>query len=258
MAKTLRLRVFAGPNGSGKSTIINIVRDVTDKKSKPLEMGHYINADDIASSLHSNNFSFNTFNITPTRKQLLQFAETSGLLTGQFTANMFDRSFSFKKNKIKSTNSKTIAYLSQVIARYLREQMLLTKRSFSFETVFSHPSNLDIMRQAARAGYKVYLYFISTESPEINKYRVQVRVKQNGHDVPGDKIESRYYRALNLMYEAVSVSHKAYIFDNSGEQPYEIARIENRELKLKVPLSTTPEWFKKFYIYKPPAGTLPV
>ncbi len=79
--------------------------------------------------------------------------------------------------------------------------MLKRQRRFSFETVFSHPSNLDTMRQAVNAGYKVYLYFVSTESPAINKYRVQLRVAQNGHDVPGDKIESRYYRSMELLYE---------------------------------------------------------
>lgn len=38
------------------------------------------------------------------------------------------------------------------------------------------------MRRASAEGYKVYLYFVSTESPEINKYRVKLRVKEKGHD----------------------------------------------------------------------------
>ncbi|MDQ3108696.1 MAG: hypothetical protein M3R17_02285 [Bacteroidota bacterium] len=50
------------------------------------------------------------------------------------------------------------------------------------------------MKQAKAEGYKVYLYFVSTENPEINKERVQLRVRNNGHDVPPDKIVSRYYR----------------------------------------------------------------
>lgn len=62
--------------------------------------------------------------------------------------------------------------------------MLLLRRRFSFETVFSHPSNLEIMQEAVAQGYKVYLYYVSTEDPEINKYRVNLRVTQGGHSVP--------------------------------------------------------------------------
>ena len=55
------------------------------------------------------------------------------------------------------------------------------------------------MQQAVAAGYKVYLYFISTESPEINKFRVEARKAKKGHDVPEDKIVSRYYGSLDLL-----------------------------------------------------------
>ena len=40
MATIKRLRIFAGPNGSGKSTITQIV-------SKHVNLGHYVNADEI-------------------------------------------------------------------------------------------------------------------------------------------------------------------------------------------------------------------
>ena len=46
-------------------------------------------------------------------------------------------------------------------------------------------------------GYKNYLYFISPESVEINKQRVNERVKNRGHPVPINKIEDRYYKSLD-------------------------------------------------------------
>lgn len=82
---------------------------------------------------------------------------------------------------------------------------------------FSHPSKLQIMQDAVAAGYKVYLYFIATESPEINKYRVKVRTLQQGHDVPEDAIERRYYKALDLMYDASQIAYQAYFFDNTTD-----------------------------------------
>ena len=107
--------------------------------------------------------------------------------------------------------------MAQIIADYLRKKLLSGREKFSFETVFSHPSKLDIMRQAAEAGYKVYLYFVSTESPTINIFRVAARAEQGGHDVPPDKIKSRYYRSLDLLYEASQLVYQAYFFDNSKE-----------------------------------------
>lgn len=71
------------------------------------------------------------------------------------------------------------------------------------------------MREAVNMGYKVYLYFVSTESPEINKFRVEARKMKGGHDVPHDKIESRYFRSLDLLYDAAQICYQAFFFDNS-------------------------------------------
>jgi predicted ABC-type ATPase len=49
----LRLRVFAGPNGSGKSTIIEDIRN-TKVGGYNVDLGTYINADDIAQALLEN------------------------------------------------------------------------------------------------------------------------------------------------------------------------------------------------------------
>ncbi len=73
------------------------------------------------------------------------------------------------------------------------------------------------MRDAVEAGYKVYLYFVSTESPAINKFRVEARVKKGGHSVPLNKIETRYYRAMNLLHDAAQLAYQAFFFDNSEE-----------------------------------------
>ena len=131
--------------------------------------------------------------------------------------------------------------------------MLRLKRRFSFETVFSHESNLDIMRRSVEAGYKVYLYFISTESPEINKYRVKLRVAKNGHDVPPQKIEDRYYRSLKLMYKASQYAYQAFFFDNSKDNaPFELVAhfklIRKRKKWDRISNSNATLWFKKYYV----------
>ena len=150
------------------------------------------------------------------------------------------------------TGSDYVDRLAQITARFLRETLLAARRRFSFETVFSHESNLDIMKQAVEAGYKVYLYFVSTESPEINKYRVALRVRKGGHSVPEDKIERRYYRSLGLLREASEIAYQAFFFDNSIEnEPYKLVghfkKIGNEKKWDQIEESKISNWFKKYY-----------
>lgn len=99
----------------------------------------------------------------------------SGLISDQFNETSVEKSYSIRKNILKLKDKSADERMAQIIADFLRKRLLQEKKRFSFETVFSHPSKLDIMRKAREEGYKVYLYFVSTESPVINKFRVQAR-----------------------------------------------------------------------------------
>lgn len=100
----------------------------------------------------------------------------------------------------------------------------------------------------------MYLYFVSTKSPEINKYRVAVRVKHGGHDVEEKKIVDRYYRSMDLFHEASQYTYQAFFFDNSedgdGKQSM-FAHFKLNKEKDKVwdtiDQSIVPNWFIKYY-----------
>jgi predicted ABC-type ATPase len=215
-------------------------------------LGYYINADDIVRQFREDGFSFKDFNIQVTKRQLWTFATKSGLLSDEFTEKEFDQSYHIRLNRLFLKDLVRLDQVGQIVARYLREAMLERKRRFSFETVFSHPSNIGIMKQAVESGYKVYLYFVSTESPEINKFRVAYRVSQNGHDVPPDKIVSRYFRSLDLLFEATQICHQAYFFDNSKDNmPFTLVahckRVGDRMNWDRIPKRDVAAWFKKYY-----------
>ena len=110
------------------------------------------------------------------------------------------------------------------------------------------------MRRAAEAGYKVYLYFVATEDPEINQYRVRLRTKQNGHDVPPDKIIRRYYRSLELLYEATQMCYQAFFFDNSMDEYSLVAHFKKSDNGKKqwdkLNKKNIPLWFKEYYLNK--------
>jgi predicted ABC-type ATPase len=199
--RSLRLRIFAGPNGSGKSTIIQAVKNYKVKEV-PVDFGIYINADDIAVALRDNKFSFDKYKVKVKDQDFVKIVLASGLINEKFPESTFKKSYKIVNNKIELLDKKSDERLAQILADFLRKKLLSERKKISFETVFSHPSKLEIMKEAAAMGYKVYLYFVSTEDPEINKFRVKIRAQQGGHDVPPNLIESRYFRSLALLYEA--------------------------------------------------------
>jgi predicted ABC-type ATPase len=252
--------VFAGPNGSGKTTIINAVKAYR-VSNIPVDFGIYVNADDIAEALLHDTFAFAAYEVQVLNEEFIQTAKASGLINVDFPEAVFIRSFELSQNKITflpKQDKNTRERLAQVLADFLRKKLLKEKKKFSFETVFSHPSKLDIMRQAAAAGYKVYLYFVSTESPEINIYRVEVRKAKGGHDVNPEKIRSRYKRSLDLLYEAAQIAYQTFFFDNSTDaaqrdtfEPFAHFKVVKGKKEWDaLDESKVPDWFIKYYYNK--------
>jgi predicted ABC-type ATPase len=115
--------------------------------------------------------------------------------------------------------------------------------------VLSHPSKLDLIKTAKSKGYRIYLYYIATESVEININRVAIRVSQQGHPVPEAAIRNRYTKSLNLLYDTIKLSDRAYIFDNSGKESLYVAEITNGEdVELQCKTDEVPNWFIKYVI----------
>ncbi|MDQ7948394.1 MAG: hypothetical protein REI78_00990 [Pedobacter sp.] len=248
----LRLRVFAGPNGSGKSTIINEIRETKIRENVKLDVGIYINADDIAQHLKKGDFSITPYQVGFCAEDLINFAQSQGLLFGSFNADQLQESFIIVGKKLKLLVQENLDRVAQIVARYLRHALIKARKRFSFETVFSHPSNLEDMRLALQQGYKVYLYFVGTESPEINKYRVALRTKKGGHNVPPERIEKRYDRSMELLYDAAEIAYQAFFFDNSIDNaPYRLVghfKVVGGEKKWDaLPEQQETFWFKKYY-----------
>jgi predicted ABC-type ATPase len=102
---------------------------------------------------------------------------------------------------------------------------------------------VEFLHKAKDKGFRTYLYFVATEDPAINISRVRHRVQMGGHPVPEDKIITRYERSLDLLMEAVQFTNRAYIFDNSNENPIWLAEVTDGKI-LTLKTSRIPEWFK--------------
>ena len=111
----------------------------------------------------------------------------------------------------------------------MRHDKLDKRESFTFETVLSTDRNLKLMEEAKDAGYFIRGYFILTRDPSINIRRVAARVINNGHDVPVDKIVSRYNKSLKNLPYFISICDIAHVYDNTV-QPILIYRKHNDKI----------------------------
>lgn len=237
-----RLRVLAGPNGSGKSTI--------QRELKPEWIGFFINADEIERALKESAGELNLASLgiqaepaSVMRRfarhiRLSHFAKELKLhsLLGRMT---LDKALTLR------VPGRIDSYVASILADAIRRELIHERRTFTFETVMSSPDKVDFMREARRLGYRVYLYFVATDDPEINLDRVRRRVMLGGHPVPEDKVRKRYRESIDLMTKACDVAHRAYIFDNSGSRHKLLVDVENKddEIRVKVHAGRLNPWF---------------
>jgi predicted ABC-type ATPase len=106
------------------------------------------------------------------------------------------------------------SYEAARIAADTRSALIAAGQSFIAETVFSHPSKLDLVADAKTAGYIVVLHVVLIPE-ELAVHRVAYRVRAGGHHVPEDKIRERYQRLWSLAAVAIGECDSATVYDNS-------------------------------------------
>ena len=237
---TPRLRMLAGPNGSGKSTLAAQL-----SSDYAVNLYRFLNADLLFAEVVQSHRTACPFSID--NAELVQFVAQSTypreykrpFESGEIYIDEEDY-LHFSANGINS-------YSVAIVADFFKEQYLKHRISFSFETVFSHPAKIDILRRAQAAGFKTYMYFVATENPVINVNRIKERVALGGHDVPEEKTRSRYLRCMEQVRYALPYLNRAYFFDNSTEQSLYLAEYES-EVGFTLHSELLPSWFRRFVL----------
>jgi predicted ABC-type ATPase len=240
-----RMRVFAGPNGSGKTTVFRGLLE-----SSKISLGIYVNADDIEKEFYvSNSLSLEQYQLSISLEQVQDFFRQSNFSPVKRNELDLWQKIQIAENKI--ILSTTIdSYIAADIAEFIRQRLLAEGISFTYETVMSHPDKIKFLKAAKNSGYRVYLYFVSTEDPEININRVNIRVAQKGHDVLNNIIKDRYYKSLKNLKAAVKESSRAFIFDNSQNHINLIAEItDGIDVAINQTLNV-PAWVSEYLLDK--------
>lgn len=129
------------------------------------------------------------------------------------------------------------AYDAAMLASEERLAYIARGESFVTETVFSHPSKLDLLREASDRGYLTTLHVVMIPV-DLAIARVDIRVSLGGHSVPPDKIRGRFVRLWDLLAQGIKLSTDAIVYDNSrANHPFiEVARFRDAHLLY------TPQW----------------
>ena len=234
-----RLRLFAGPNGSGKSALLDELRG-------KFNLGVYVNADEIEKQLVRQRFlHLSDYQLAATQADFAAFLAGGKTAVGAQTSQEIGLHVA-ENIVVMQSDAAVNSYVAATVADFLRHQLLVTRLSFTFESVMSHRSKLEFLQLAAAQGYRTYLYYIATETPAVNVDRVSNRVSKGGHGVSTEKIVSRYAKSLGLLVETMQQVSRAYLFDNSGAAIWWFAEYEPG--KLTTIGQQIPEWFRRTWM----------
>ncbi len=177
----------------------------------------------------------------PEKPKLLVIAGPNGTGKTTFTRQLLHHYWSeecvfinpdnIAENEFGGWNDTTSILKAAERAAEMREECLRSMTSMVVETVLSKEDKIDFLRRAQERGFFVRVFFIGTDTPEINAARVARRMIEGGHEVPINKILARYFRSMRLCVAAGLIADRLYIHDNSfdGEDPVLLFRKHNGE-----------------------------
>jgi len=102
------------------------------------------------------------------------------------------------------------------------EASIAAHQTIGVETVLSTEKYRALVLAAKAQGFEVRLIYILLNSPELSVERVKLRVGKGG--LPTTKIRQRRERSLQQLPWFLKNSDLAWIFDNSGAKPAQIAQ----------------------------------
>ena len=205
---TKRFRMVAGPNGSGKSTLAGLLR-----RDYAVNFYTMLNADDIFAEVSKAHAYLPSL---PVDGESLRRYACQSDYTPQTKAYFENGDISVVNDTVRFNTRVAInTYTVALLTNFLQSEYIANGKSFSQETVFSHPSKVAALKAAEEAGYRTYLYFVATSDIAINIARIASRVQSGGHAVPEEKVVARSKRSLENVGAALPFCSRAFFFDNS-------------------------------------------
>ncbi|MEK0363002.1 hypothetical protein [Pseudomonas sp. CBC3] len=134
------------------------------------------------------------------------------------------------------------------------EAAMAQYKSYAFETTLGGRTIPDLLAKATRT-HDVMMFFCGLSSPEQHIERVRLRVANDGHDIPEDKIRERWTGSRVNLIKLIPHLARLQVFDNSTEalpgqdipDPLLVMETINGQIVFPKPedtmiLNQTPQW----------------
>lgn len=118
-------------------------------------------------------------------------------------------------------------------------------KSFSIETTLAGKNAIRQMDQAKKAGFEINLYYVGLKNVEYHIERVETRVRNGGHHIPEEDIRRRYDRSIANLPEALTLSDRSFIFDNTSK--FRLV-MELERGKVQTLSKDMPQWVKGAFL----------
>ena len=139
------------------------------------------------------------------------------------------------------------SYRAAEIAEQRRRDHMASGQSFVMETVFSHPSKLELLQDARIQSYRIIVFHLVLASADLAVARVAARIDEGGHPVPESKIRQRFDRNAPLIRQAALLADRAMIFDASALNERPVMLLELAQGQVARRAGEVPDWFEGLY-----------
>lgn len=127
-------------------------------------------------------------------------------------------------------------------AQRLVQEHLDAKTTFGIETNLADEETWKFLKGAKKIGYRIHLFFLSTDDLQLLHKRIKERALRGEHFVRQDIVEERYYVGLKLLSHYFKVPDVIQLLDNSTP----LVPIALKEETYTILASTLPDWFTTY------------
>lgn len=125
----------------------------------------------------------------------------------------------------------------------LVEDSITNNADFVYEGHFTNEATWDIPKKFKAAGYKIHLIFFGLTDVILSQTRVVGRANEGGHYVDPFTVESNFYGNLEKVDKYYPLFDSVRIFDTSGVEHIELAKLKNGIPFSVVSTRELPNWF---------------
>ncbi len=143
--------------------------------------------------------------------------------------------------------------LAWQLGRQGLERALSEGLNYAFETTLGGASVTRLLRDGARAGAAVHVWFAGLATPELHLRRIAARVAAGGHDIPPAKVRERFDASRSHLIQLMPRLASLRVYDNSFEadpaaglhpRPVLLLQMQAGRVLGHAALPSVPDWAK--------------